>query len=90
MIQDYMVEQLEECIEIFCKDVSTLVTSPATNKLFEVREDDKQLSEKKEELFHLMVAKLLFIMKMPRPDLETAVIFLTTRLLKSDVDNGVN
>ena len=30
-IQDNLVEQLEECIEMFGEDISTLVTSLATN-----------------------------------------------------------
>ena len=34
-------------MEIFGQDISTSVISPATKKLFEVREDSKQLSEKK-------------------------------------------
>ena len=48
-IQVDMVEQLEESIEMFFEEVSTLVTSTATNKLFEVWEDAEQLSEKKGE-----------------------------------------
>ena len=54
---------------------------------FEVREDAKQMSEKKGGLFHLLVEKLLFIMKGSIPYLDTAMGFLTTRLSKSDVDN---
>ena len=46
------------------EEVRTLVVSPATNKIFEVKEDDKQLSDKKEEDFHSVLTKLLFIMKM--------------------------
>ena len=38
-------------------------------------------------MFHLVVEKLLFIIKRSIPDLETDVGFLTTRLLKSDVDD---
>ena len=53
-------------------------------RFFKVREYAKQLSEKKGELFLLVVKKLLFIMKSSRPDLETAVYFLTTRVSKSD------
>ena len=33
-----MVEKMEECIESFGEDVSTLVTSPATKQFFEVKE----------------------------------------------------
>ena len=70
-IQVYMVKQLEECIESFGEDVSTLVTSPATKNLFEVREDVKQLSENKVELFHLVVEKLSLIMNISITYLET-------------------
>ena len=86
-IQVYMVEQLKERIESFGEGVSMLFTSPAKNKLFEVREYSEQLSQNKGELFHSMVGKILFIMKRSRPDLETAVGFLETRVLKSDVDD---
>ena len=34
MAQVNMVEKLEDCIEMFGEDVSTLVTYPATKKLF--------------------------------------------------------
>ena len=64
-----------------------LVKYLATKKLFEVREDDKQLSENKGELFHLVAEKLLFIMNRSRPDLETAMRFLTMRVLKSFFDD---
>ena len=72
---------------MFGDDISMSVTYPETNKLFKVREDDKQLSEKKGELFHSVVAELLFMMKRSRPDLDTSMDFLTTRVLKSDVDD---
>ena len=72
---------------MFCEDVSTLVTSPASNKWFEMREDAKQLSEKKGELFYSVVVKLLFIKKRSRHDLATSVGFLTKRVSNSDVDN---
>ena len=38
-------------------------------------------------MFHSVVEKLLFIIKRSIPDLETDVGFLTTRVLKSDVDD---
>ena len=72
---------------MFSEDVSTLVTSTATMKLFEVREDAKQLSEKKGEFFHSVVEKLLFIIKGSRPNLETAVGLLEKMVLKIDVDD---
>ena len=71
MVQVDTVEQLERCIEIFVEDIITsvtsfvtnkfgedviaLVTSPATKKLFEVREYSEKLSENKGKLFHSVV-----------------------------------
>ena len=75
---------------MFGEDVITSVASPATDKLFKVREHVKQLRENKGELFHLVVVKFLFIMKRSRPHLETAVDFLATRVSKSDVDDWEN
>ena len=75
---------------MFAEDVSALVTCSETNKLFEVRKDAKQLSEKKGEMWHLVVSKLLFIMNSSRPDLEIVVIFFMTMVLKSDIDDWNN
>ena len=46
---------------MFGEDVSTSVSSLATNKMIEVREGDNQWSENKGDLFYLVVAKLLFL-----------------------------
>jgi hypothetical protein len=39
------------------------------------------------QTFHRIVAKLLFLCKRARPDIQTAVAFLCTRVKPSDVDN---
>ena len=80
-----MAEQLEDCIENFGEDVSMLVTFPATNKWFKLRYGSEQL--KKVEMSRSVAGKFLFIMKRSRPDVETAVGFLTMRVSKSDVDD---
>ena len=54
---------------------------PATNHLFTV--DDKKgckLSKDDAELFHHLVAKLLYLRMQARPDLQMAISFLTTRV----------
>ena len=48
-IQVDIVNQLDECIEMFDEDISTLVTFTTTMKSFEVREDAEQLSEKRDD-----------------------------------------
>ena len=45
------------------------------------------LSKDNAEIFHTIVAKLLYLCKRTRPDIHTAVAFLTTRVSKPDMDN---
>ena len=52
-----------------------------------MNENAEKLDKEKADLFHSVVAKLLYITKRSRPDIETAVAFLTTRVSKSDVDD---
>jgi len=52
-----------------------------------VNENAEKLDKEKADLFHSVVAKLLYITKTSRPDIDTAVAFLTTRVSKSDVDD---
>ena len=72
--------------EIFCRkhQYSSLIPR---NHFLKVREDSKKLSENNGELFHLVVAKILLVMEISKPDLGTAVIFLTTRVPKNNVDD---
>jgi hypothetical protein len=82
-----MVDQLKEAIKLFGEEVDDRVTSPATKSLFLVNEKCEQLDEAKSEIFHSVVAKLLFIMKRARPDLEPTISFLMKRVSKSDTDD---
>ena len=63
------------------------MTSPAQHHLFQVNKDDKPLDKNKKENFHSVTSKLLYLVKQARPDLDTLVSFMTTRVTKSDVDN---
>ena len=86
-IEMNMKEQILEAIEAFGEPITKTATSPAKVHLFEVREDDQALSEEKAEVFHLVVMKLLYIMKRVRPDIETTVAFLSTRVSCSTLDD---
>lgn len=55
--------------------------------LMSVNPDEILLDKEKKETFHSIVAKLLWIMKRTRPDLETSITFLCTRVTKSDEDD---
>jgi hypothetical protein len=82
-----MIDQLKEAITLFGEEVDDRVTSPAAKNLFQVNDECEQLNETKSEIFHSVVAKLLFIMKRARPDLETTISFLMKRVSKSDTDD---
>ena len=90
-IEIEMKDQLQEAIDMFIEiegeDVIEEVTSPATRKLREVNPDCELLSEDKSNGFYSIVSKLLWIMKRARPDLETAISFLCTRVSKSNLDD---
>jgi hypothetical protein len=59
--------------------VSGSASSPASRDLFEVNESDGLDVEHKER-FHTIVAKLAYLAKRTRPDLLTAISFLSTRV----------
>ena len=63
------------------------VTTPAAEHLFDVDPEAKKLSERMKNIFHTTVAKLLFLAKRTRPDLQPAVPFLCTRVKSPDEDD---
>jgi hypothetical protein len=58
--------------------------SPAANHLFTINQEPVLLNEENSEMFHHHTAKLLFLSKIARPDIQTAVAFLTTRVRLPD------
>ena len=82
-----MTDQLKEPIDILCEDIDNTVVSPALKNLCIVQEEAIQLNKGRSETLHSVVAKLLFIMKRERPDLETTISFLMTRVSKSNEDD---
>jgi len=76
-----VLENLEDT-----KEVST----PATATLFDIEQDEARaplLPRKEAKVFHTMVAKLLYLAKRARPDILTAVSFLTSRVQSPTVED---
>ena len=65
-----------------------VASSPASTFLFEVNPNSTALPKKDADRFHTFVAKLLFVSKRARPDILTAVAFLTTRVKSPDTDDN--
>jgi len=61
--------------------------TPASENLFAVDPDAMPLQEQQAAVFHNFVARSLYLTKWARPDIATAVAFLTTRVKGPDVDD---
>ncbi len=58
------MEIIDDCI------VDNVATSPASNYLYKVNTQCKALEQHKRERFHNIVAKLLYLSKHGRPDIQ--------------------
>jgi hypothetical protein len=61
--------------------------TPAANHVFMVDDNQTKVGKKKAQIFHTYIAKTLFLCKRARPDLQTAVAFLCTRVQSCDEDD---
>ena len=73
-----MRDQVSDILQDFSGELSGSVSSPATRTLMDVNDDDEPLNVSKADEFHSTVAKLLYLEKRGRPDLEPTVAFLST------------
>jgi len=83
-----MSRYIEDMLAELPDDMDGEVRTPASSHLFEVNSvDPAVLNEETATLFHHNVAKLLFLCKRARPDIQTAVAFLCTRVQSPDADD---
>jgi len=68
-------------------DVCTSVATPATSMLFLVRDDSPMLNTERTASFHSGVMRLMFLAKRARPDVLTATVFLSSRVLSPTEDD---
>ena len=84
-----MIDYIENMLADLPSDMDGEAVTPAANHLFEVNENtaEMQLDPETADLFHHFVAKLLFLCKRARPDTQTAVAFLCSRVKAPDTDD---
>jgi hypothetical protein len=82
-MEDYIQEAIRDCGE----DVTKGATTPATKNVFDIKPGIPLLQKSKSELFHSIVAKLLYVAKRGRPDILLANAFLCTRVSCSDTED---
>ena len=86
-VQINMKKYVEKMVDDFPETLESKVTTPAALHLFNVRDNVKVLEEEHAMLFHNLTARGLFLCKRARPDIQTAVAFLTTRVKQPDCDD---
>ena len=85
-----MIKYLNKVFIDFPEEIKSTHETPAADHLFKTRDDDperKVLPEEQAQAFHHTVAQLLFMCMRARPDIETAVSFLTKRVREPDEDD---
>eukprot|EP00804_Cyclotella_cryptica_P008705 CCRYP_018534-RA/>CCRYP_018534-RA protein AED:0.44 eAED:0.44 QI:0/-1/0/1/-1/0/1/0/198 len=81
-----MGKHLNKIFEDFPEEIGKECSSPASEHLFEIRNPEetkklnKYLLEELAQHFHHTVAQLLYVGTRVRRDIQTAVVFLTTRV----------
>ena len=78
-----MKDYVKETITTSGMDVSRKAATPANKKLFDVDDSSPKLDKDRKEIFHHCVAKLLYVSKRCRLDVQLPISFLCSRVTKS-------
>lgn len=82
-----MDKYVANIIDSFPEQITGVSATPATDKLFTVRPDDRPLPEEQAMQFHHVTAQLLYASMRVRRDVQTTVAFLTTRVKSPGEDD---
>ena len=85
-----MYEYIKKMLEELPTNMEGLATTPASSYLFNTDPGCKKLCEEQGQLLHHLVAKLLYLSKRTRQDIQTAVAFLCNRVREPDTDDKGN
>jgi hypothetical protein len=75
-----MKEFLKEAIADSGMDASKITPTPAKKDLFTVDDGSEQLDKRQGNIFHSIVAKLVYVSKRARTNAQLAIAFLCTRV----------
>jgi len=71
-----MNDYAENLLDEVPKEMSRHAATPTANQLFSVNNKAEKISDENSKKYHHLTAKLLYLSKRARPDLQTAVAFL--------------
>ena len=60
---------------------------PAAKHLFTTHPDAPKISPQEQEVFHHLTMQLMYLSQRGRPDIQTAMAFLSSRVSNPDQDN---
>jgi len=83
----YMENYIKQLLEEASYDMTGTAKTPAACHLFNTNDRAIKLDEKKAQLFHHMVAKLLYLCRRTRQDIQMAIAFLCNRVKSPDEDD---
>ena len=88
-VKGSMDDYIDKVLTCFSEEIIGTAPSPTGDHLFKVRDDEetKVLPEEQGNIYHHVVAQLLFAAFRVRIDIQTAVAFLTTRVKTPDKDD---
>jgi hypothetical protein len=75
-----MKDYIKEAIADFGESIVRQAATPAKKNLFDIDEHSESLTSPERDTFHSIVAKLLYVSKRCRLDIQLAVAFLCTRV----------
>ena len=79
----YIIESIDE----FPEEMMIAIKMSAGNHLSKVDNACAKLCKRDKIIFRRLVAKLLFLIKRERPDIQPTIVFLTTRVRNLDEDD---
>ena len=84
-----MVPYVKKMLEDFHihDDSNQTMATPAGDHFFQVNDECELLSKNLAKVYHNFVARDLFFTKRGRPDIHTAIAFLTTRVMNPNTDD---
>jgi hypothetical protein len=82
-----MPDYVEGILDEAPSEMDGVAMTPAGPSLFTVKADADILDEDNADTYHRFTAKLLYLCKRARPDLQPTVAYLTTRVMEPNVDD---
>jgi hypothetical protein len=86
-VKIHMDDYIDNMLENLPDNMNGESPTPAANQLFDVNDKPTLLPEETAQMFHHNVAKLLFLGSRARPDLQTGISFLCTKVQQPDTDD---